>query len=191
MWPRGNKPRVRASSPIESQPALQEAAARPAASASCRSLGLRCTFRHPCSSRFATHTPSAPLRHPPRHGTRPPAPQVTLIDQGDRFVFKPLLYELLTGAATADEVAPTFSRLLAPYPITFLQGKVAMVQPEHPTEVCGWLLAGAGGRSGTMGPSGKGVEGPHNRKGGARRQAGSQGVAVLPQMLPHSSPCAS
>ncbi|GAB4822180.1 hypothetical protein N2152v2_009226 [Parachlorella kessleri] len=57
-------------------------------------------------------------------------PRVTLIDQSDRFVFKPLLYELLTGAATEDEVAPTFARLLAPYPVTFLQGKVAAVQPD-------------------------------------------------------------
>jgi NADH dehydrogenase FAD-containing subunit len=48
-------------------------------------------------------------------------PQVTLIDQSDRFVFKPLLYELLNGAASADEVAPTFSQLLAPYSVNFVQ----------------------------------------------------------------------
>lgn len=48
-------------------------------------------------------------------------PQVTLIDQGKRFVFKPLLYELLNSTASADEVAPTFAQLLAPYPIQFVQ----------------------------------------------------------------------
>lgn len=60
-------------------------------------------------------------------------PRVTLIDQADRFTFKPLLYELLSGAATADEVAPSYSQLLAPYPVTFVQGKVAAVRPEETT----------------------------------------------------------
>lgn len=61
--------------------------------------------------------------------------QVTLIDQSERFVFKPLLYELLTGAASDDEVAPPFSQLLAPYPVAFVQGRVAAVQPEVTTQV--------------------------------------------------------
>jgi NADH dehydrogenase FAD-containing subunit len=47
--------------------------------------------------------------------------QVTLIDQGERFIFKPLLYELINGTAQAWEVAPTFAQLLAPYPIQFVQ----------------------------------------------------------------------
>lgn len=47
--------------------------------------------------------------------------QITLIDKSDRFVFKPLLYELINGTAQSWEVAPTFSQLLAPYPIQFLQ----------------------------------------------------------------------
>jgi hypothetical protein len=50
-----------------------------------------------------------------------PAVQVTLIDQGERFIFKPLLYELINGTAQAWEVAPTFAQLLAPYPIQFVQ----------------------------------------------------------------------
>jgi hypothetical protein len=82
------------------------------------------------------------MAHADRH--TPSAVQVTLIDQSDRFVFKPLLYELLTGAASEDEVAPSFNRLLAPYPITFLQGKVAAVQPKPAKEVrafLGWPCA--------------------------------------------------
>jgi NADH dehydrogenase FAD-containing subunit len=44
-------------------------------------------------------------------------------------VFKPLLYELLAGTATDDEVAPPFARLLAPYRHTqFVQGSVARVE---------------------------------------------------------------
>lgn len=40
--------------------------------------------------------------------------QITLIDQNDQFVFKPLLYELINGGAKPEEVAPLFSDLLAP-----------------------------------------------------------------------------
>ena len=54
----------------------------------------------------------------------PPPLQVTLIDRNERFVFKPLLYELLNGGAQAEEVAPPFRQLLAPYSITFLQAGV-------------------------------------------------------------------
>ena len=50
-------------------------------------------------------------------------------------MFKPLLYELLSGAASAEEVAPTYAQLLGPYPVAFVQGRVASVQPEHSTEV--------------------------------------------------------
>jgi hypothetical protein len=46
-----------------------------------------------------------------------PLIQVTLVDQSDRFVFKPLLYELLNGAATESEVAPSYLQLLQPYPL--------------------------------------------------------------------------
>ena len=31
------------------------------------------------------------------------APRVTLVDRGERFVFKPLLYELLSGELSEDE----------------------------------------------------------------------------------------
>jgi NADH dehydrogenase FAD-containing subunit len=50
-----------------------------------------------------------------------PSNQITLVDQGERFIFKPLLYELLNGTAQPWEVAPTFAQLLAPYPIQFVQ----------------------------------------------------------------------
>ena len=40
--------------------------------------------------------------------------QITLIDQNEQFVFKPLLYELINGGATPEEVAPLFADLLAP-----------------------------------------------------------------------------
>lgn len=82
-----------------------------------------------------------------QHRRTPPArpsPQVTLIDQSERFVFKPLLYELISGAASDEEVAPHFSQLLGPYAVTFVQGRVASVQPEHATQVSCSGQAGLG-----------------------------------------------
>jgi NADH:ubiquinone reductase (non-electrogenic) len=63
-------------------------------------------------------------------GTRP---RVTLIDRGDRFVFKPLLYELLNGGASADEVAPRFDRLLASTRVAFIRGAVDRVEEGVPS----------------------------------------------------------
>lgn len=77
------------------------------------------------------------------HGMKP---QVTLIDQNERFVFKPLLYDFVAGTATAWEVAPFFQQLLAPYNIKFLQGRVNMVMPESPqAEVPGSIGGNSGG----------------------------------------------
>jgi len=55
-------------------------------------------------------------------------PRVTLVDKSDRFVFKPLLYELLNGGATDEEVAPSFAQLLAPYDVRFVRARVAAVE---------------------------------------------------------------
>jgi demethylphylloquinone reductase len=44
-------------------------------------------------------------------------PDITLVDQNDRFLFKPLMYELLTKKAPEFEVAPEFATLLAPYSV--------------------------------------------------------------------------
>jgi demethylphylloquinone reductase len=58
-------------------------------------------------------------------------PRITLVDKSDRFVFKPLLYELLNGGATPEEVAPTFAQLLAPYDVRFVRASVARVEEEQ------------------------------------------------------------
>jgi len=55
------------------------------------------------------------LRHP-----RP----IVLIDQGDRFVFKPLLYELLSGELTEAQVWPRYDALLNGTRITFIHDTV-------------------------------------------------------------------
>uniref|UniRef100_A0A1D2AGM5 FAD/NAD(P)-binding domain-containing protein n=1 Tax=Auxenochlorella protothecoides TaxID=3075 RepID=A0A1D2AGM5_AUXPR len=54
-------------------------------------------------------------------------PQITLVDANERFVFKPLLYELLSGAAGEEEVAPTFEKILRPTSVSFVRGQVESV----------------------------------------------------------------
>lgn len=48
-------------------------------------------------------------------------PEITLIDQRDRFVFAPLLYELVTGEMQSWEIAPPYEELLAGTGIRFKQ----------------------------------------------------------------------
>ncbi|HIK40383.1 NAD(P)/FAD-dependent oxidoreductase [Thermoleptolyngbya sp. M55_K2018_002] len=54
-------------------------------------------------------------------------PEIVLVDQRDRFLFLPLLYELVTGELQTWEVAPPFSELLANTGIQFRQGAVAHI----------------------------------------------------------------
>ena len=56
-------------------------------------------------------------------------PEITLVDQRDRFVFKPLLYELLTEELELDEVAPRFVDVLSRSGVRFQQGKVGEILP--------------------------------------------------------------
>ncbi|ELR98346.1 NAD(P)/FAD-dependent oxidoreductase [Gloeocapsa sp. PCC 73106] len=51
-------------------------------------------------------------------------PKITLVDKSDRFLFSPLLYELLTGEMQAWEIAPSYSELLADTQVQFKQGSV-------------------------------------------------------------------
>lgn len=52
---------------------------------------------------------------------------VILIDQRDRFVFKPLLYELLSGEMSIDQVCPRYEQLLDCCGVTFIQDTVQTV----------------------------------------------------------------
>ena len=51
-------------------------------------------------------------------------PEIILVDQRDRFVFLPLLYELVTGEMQSWEVAPVYAELLADTGIQFRQATV-------------------------------------------------------------------
>lgn len=57
--------------------------------------------------------------------TKPEKPDIVLVDQRDRFLFSPLLYELVTGEMQTWEIAPPFEELLAGTGIRFCQGTVA------------------------------------------------------------------
>ncbi|MBD2209313.1 NAD(P)/FAD-dependent oxidoreductase [Nostoc linckia FACHB-104] len=52
-------------------------------------------------------------------------PEIFLVDQSDRFLFSPLLYELLTGELQTWEIAPPFAELLQGTGIRFYQAVVS------------------------------------------------------------------
>ncbi len=57
-------------------------------------------------------------------------PEITLIDKSDRFLFSPLLYELITEEMQSWEIAPPFAELLAHTGIIFQQGSVTNIDVE-------------------------------------------------------------
>ena len=57
-------------------------------------------------------------------------PEITLIDKSDRFLFSPLLYELITEEMQSWEIAPPFAELLANTGIIFQQGSVTDIDIE-------------------------------------------------------------
>ncbi len=52
-------------------------------------------------------------------------PEIVLVDQSDRFLFSPLLYELLTDELQTWEIAPPFEELLQGTGVRFYQGVVS------------------------------------------------------------------
>jgi NADH dehydrogenase len=62
-----------------------------------------------------------------RHQT----PEITLIDQQDRFLFSPFLYELITEEMQTWEIAPPFEELLRETEIRFHQGQVTAIDIEN------------------------------------------------------------
>ncbi len=57
-------------------------------------------------------------------------PDIVLVDQRDRFVFAPLLYELVTGELQTWEIAPPYEELLANTGIRFCQSGVESIDIE-------------------------------------------------------------
>jgi len=82
-------------------------------------------------------------------------PEITLVDRNDRFVFLPLLYELVTEEMEDWEVAPRFEDLLTHTGIRFCHGDVAHIDLDHhritlqSTETLSWdrLVLSLGGET--------------------------------------------
>ncbi|MDB9375851.1 NAD(P)/FAD-dependent oxidoreductase [Nodularia sphaerocarpa] len=58
-------------------------------------------------------------------------PEIILVDQSDRFIFAPLLYELLTGEMQTWEIAPPFEELLQNTGVRFCQAIVSGIDTEQ------------------------------------------------------------
>jgi NADH dehydrogenase FAD-containing subunit len=52
---------------------------------------------------------------------------IVLIDQADRFIFKPLLYELISGEMTDTQVQPRYAELFECDSVVFVQGSVKTI----------------------------------------------------------------
>ncbi len=62
--------------------------------------------------------------------TKQEKPEIVLVDRCDRFLFSPLLYELMTGELQTWEIAPPFEELLAGTGVRFHQATVANIDVE-------------------------------------------------------------
>lgn len=58
-------------------------------------------------------------------------PEIVLVDRNDRFLFVPLLYELMTGELQTWEIAPPFEEVLAGTGIRFYQGTVSGINSQE------------------------------------------------------------
>ena len=58
-------------------------------------------------------------------------PEIVLVDKNDRFLFSPLVYELLTGEMQTWEIAPPYEELLQNTGIRFCQAMVSGVDTEQ------------------------------------------------------------
>lgn len=56
---------------------------------------------------------------------------IVLIEQRDRFSFKPLLYELISGELHSEQVYPRYKELLSDSHVTFVQGTVKSINLYH------------------------------------------------------------
>lgn len=82
-------------------------------------------------------------------------PEITLIDKSDRFLFSPLLYELITEELQTWEIAPPFEELLANTGIIFRQGSVTNIDlkqkeitvDNQTTIKCDRLVLATGGKT--------------------------------------------
>lgn len=86
---------------------------------------------------------------------KPQKPEIILVDRCDRFLFSPLLYEILTGELQTWEIAPPFEELLKDTGIRFCQGTIAAIDinekrvqlQDGPEITCDRLVLALGGET--------------------------------------------
>lgn len=61
----------------------------------------------------------------------PEKPNIVLVDQSDRFLFSPFLYELMTGELQTWEIAPPFEEILVNTGVRFIQAAVESIDPQQ------------------------------------------------------------
>lgn len=84
-------------------------------------------------------------------------PEIILIDKNDRFLFSPLLYELITEEVQSWEIAPAYADLLGNTSIRFIQDTVTEIHPtsqkislkNHPSLNYDYLVIALGGKTPT------------------------------------------
>ncbi|RZB94512.1 Alternative NAD(P)H-ubiquinone oxidoreductase C1, chloroplastic/mitochondrial isoform D [Glycine soja] len=70
---------------------------------------------------------------------------IVLVDQSECFVFKPMLYELLSGEVDKWEIAPPFSDLLANTSVQFFKDRVKVLNPSDHWGMNGSKASSCGG----------------------------------------------
>lgn len=84
-------------------------------------------------------------------------PEIILIDKNDRFLFSPLLYELITEEVQSWEIAPAYADLLGNTSIRFIQDTVTEINPttqkislkNHPSLNYDYLVIALGSKTPT------------------------------------------
>ncbi len=87
--------------------------------------------------------------------TKQEQPEIVLVDRSDRFLFTPLLYELMTGEMQTWEIAPPFEELLSGTKVRFCQGVVTGIDlaakhvhlQDGPALSFDWLVLAVGGET--------------------------------------------
>ncbi|CAL6435286.1 unnamed protein product [Bathycoccus prasinos] len=101
--------------------------------------GLYCALK--LDSLFATNT-----RGDDSVEKKKPTMIVTLIDTNEKFLFKPLMYELLNSDMEETDVAPLYEELLENTTVRFLQKEAMRVEPEKVLKTkSGSKVSGTGG----------------------------------------------
>ena len=101
--------------------------------------GLYCALK--LDSLFATNT-----RGDVSGEKKKPTMIVTLIDTNEKFLFKPLMYELLNSDMEETDVAPLYEELLENTTVRFLQKEAMRVEPEKVLKTkSGSKVSGTGG----------------------------------------------